>query len=98
MCSLLNWGVNRGYLANAEEVNEFVIRNSNINDVTIVLEALYVRDTVVITSRRRREVLQERWLIECLLLKWLVKETLLMACCSTAVPTLYHNDDLADHV
>ena len=39
--------------------NEFVIRNSSINDVTILLEALYVRDTVVITSRRRREVLQD---------------------------------------
>lgn len=39
--------------------NELTIRNVNTNDVTIVLEALFVRDTVVITSRRRREVLQD---------------------------------------
>ncbi|HEX2534774.1 MAG TPA: TonB-dependent receptor plug domain-containing protein, partial [Chitinophagaceae bacterium] len=38
---------------------EFVVRNSSTNDVTIILEALFVRDTVVITSRRRREVLQD---------------------------------------
>jgi hypothetical protein len=36
--------------------NELVIRNSSVNDVTILLEALFQRDTVVITSRRRREV------------------------------------------
>jgi iron complex outermembrane recepter protein len=39
--------------------NELVVRNSSTNDVTIVLEALFVRDTVVITSRRRRELLQD---------------------------------------
>ena len=39
--------------------NELVVRNSNVNDVTILLEALFQRDTVVITSRRRREVLQD---------------------------------------
>ena len=37
---------------------EFVVRNSNINNVLIQLESLFQRDTVVITSRRRREVLQ----------------------------------------
>jgi iron complex outermembrane receptor protein len=39
--------------------NELVIRNSSVNDVIILLEALFQRDTVVITSRRRREVLQD---------------------------------------
>ncbi len=39
--------------------NELVVKNSNVNDVTILLEALFQRDTVVITSRRRREVLQD---------------------------------------
>src|SRR5688572_17811579 len=39
--------------------NELVVRNSNVNDVTILLEALFQKDTVVITSRRRREVLQD---------------------------------------
>jgi iron complex outermembrane receptor protein len=39
--------------------NEFVVRNNTINDVSILLEALFQRDTVVITSRRRREVLQD---------------------------------------
>jgi iron complex outermembrane receptor protein len=39
--------------------NELVVRNSSVNDVTILLEALFQRDTVVITSRRRREVLQD---------------------------------------
>ena len=39
--------------------NELVVKNSDVNDVTILLEALFQRDTVVITSRRRREVLQD---------------------------------------
>ena len=39
--------------------NEFVVKNSDVNDITILLEALFQRDTVVITSRRRREVLQD---------------------------------------
>src|SRR6187549_649508 len=39
--------------------NELVVRNSNVNDVTIILDALFQVDTVVITSRRRREVLQD---------------------------------------
>lgn len=39
--------------------NEFVVRNNSVNDVTILLESLFQRDTVVITSRRRREVLQD---------------------------------------
>lgn len=38
---------------------EFIVRNSNINNVLIQLESLFQRDTVVITSRRRREVLQD---------------------------------------
>lgn len=36
-----------------------VIRNKDAGDITIQLQALYQRDTVVVTSRRRREVLQE---------------------------------------
>ncbi|MES1221249.1 MAG: TonB-dependent receptor, partial [Bacteroidota bacterium] len=39
--------------------NELVVRNSDKNDILVVLEALFQRDTVVITSRRRREVLQD---------------------------------------
>lgn len=39
--------------------NELVIRNKEKNDVLIVLEAVFHRDTVVITSRRRSEVLQD---------------------------------------
>src|SRR5687767_12933810 len=38
---------------------ELVVRSSNINNVLVQLQALYQRDTVVITSRRRREVLQD---------------------------------------
>lgn len=38
---------------------EFVIRNAEINNVTISLESLFQKDTVVITSRRRKEVLQD---------------------------------------
>jgi iron complex outermembrane recepter protein len=39
--------------------HELVVRNSNTNNVLVLLESLYQRDTVVITSRRRREVLQD---------------------------------------
>ena len=39
--------------------NELVVKNSSVTDVIILLEALFQRDTVVITSRRRREVLQD---------------------------------------
>jgi iron complex outermembrane receptor protein len=39
--------------------HEVTVRNSNTTNVTIVLEALFQTDTVVITSRRRREVLQD---------------------------------------
>lgn len=39
--------------------NEITIRSSGTNNVTIILEALFQTDTVVITSRRRREVLQD---------------------------------------
>lgn len=38
---------------------ELVVRNSHVNNVLVQLQALYQRDTVVITSRRRREVLQD---------------------------------------
>ena len=39
--------------------NELVIRDNKKNNVLIVLDALFQVDTVVITSRRRREVLQD---------------------------------------
>jgi iron complex outermembrane receptor protein len=39
--------------------NELVIRDNEKNNVLIVLDALFHTDTVVITSRRRREVLQD---------------------------------------
>lgn len=38
---------------------EFIVRNSNINNVLIHLQSLFQRDTVIITSRRRKEVLQD---------------------------------------
>ncbi|MBC7873911.1 MAG: carboxypeptidase-like regulatory domain-containing protein, partial [Ferruginibacter sp.] len=38
---------------------EFTVRNSNINNILIQLQSLFQRDTVIITSRRRREVLQD---------------------------------------
>jgi iron complex outermembrane recepter protein len=38
---------------------ELVVRNASVNNVLVQLQALYQRDTVVITSRRRREILQE---------------------------------------
>ncbi|HEX7846079.1 MAG TPA: TonB-dependent receptor [Chitinophagaceae bacterium] len=41
------------------EQEELVVRNSNTNNLLIRLHALYQRDTVIITSRRRREVLQD---------------------------------------
>ncbi len=40
------------------EPHERVVRNSNVNMV-IQLQSLYQRDTVIVTSRRRREVLQD---------------------------------------
>ena len=46
-------------ISDCPNLKELNATNNNINDVTIVLEALFVRDTVVITSRRRREVLQD---------------------------------------
>ncbi|HEY5772749.1 MAG TPA: TonB-dependent receptor plug domain-containing protein, partial [Chitinophagaceae bacterium] len=39
--------------------NELVIKDNEKNNVLIVLDALFQVDTVVITSRRRREVLQD---------------------------------------
>lgn len=38
---------------------EFIVRNANNNNILVQLESLFQRDTVVITSRRRREVLQD---------------------------------------
>jgi iron complex outermembrane receptor protein len=38
---------------------ELVVRSANVNNVLVQLQALYQRDTVVITSRRRREILQD---------------------------------------
>lgn len=38
---------------------EVSVKSSGTNDLLIVLEALYRQDTVIITSRRRREVLQD---------------------------------------
>lgn len=38
---------------------DFVVKNNSVNNVTITLHALYQQDTVIITSRRRREVLQD---------------------------------------
>jgi iron complex outermembrane receptor protein len=38
---------------------ERVVRNSNVNNILIQLQSLYQRDTVIVTSRRRREVLQD---------------------------------------
>lgn len=38
---------------------ELIVRNSNINNVLVQLQALYQRDTVIITSRRRRDALQD---------------------------------------
>src|SRR5688572_9647171 len=41
------------------EPQERVGRNSNANNILIQLQVLYQRDTVIVTSRRRREVLQD---------------------------------------
>lgn len=38
---------------------DFVVKNNSVNNITITLQALYKQDTVIITSRRRREVLQD---------------------------------------
>lgn len=38
---------------------ERVIRTSNVNNVLVQLQVLYQRDTIIVTSRRRREVLQD---------------------------------------
>ncbi|HRN54949.1 MAG TPA: TonB-dependent receptor plug domain-containing protein, partial [Agriterribacter sp.] len=40
------------------EARELVIRNREVNNVLIQLQPLYQKDTIIITSRRRREVLQ----------------------------------------
>lgn len=39
--------------------HEFVVRNSNTNNVLIQLQSLYKTDTVITVSRRRREILQD---------------------------------------
>ena len=41
------------------ESQELTIRNANVNNILIQLQSLYQRDTIIITSRRRREVLQD---------------------------------------
>ncbi len=41
------------------EPQERVIRNSNANNILIQLQVLFQRDTIIVTSRRRREVLQD---------------------------------------
>ncbi len=41
------------------EPQEWIVRNANVNNILLQLQSLYQRDTVIITSRRRREVLQE---------------------------------------
>jgi iron complex outermembrane recepter protein len=41
------------------EPHDRVIRNSNANNILIQLQSLYQRDTIVVTSRRRREILQD---------------------------------------
>jgi len=41
------------------EPQEYVVRNSSVNNVLIELLSVFQKDTVIITSRRRREVLQE---------------------------------------
>src|SRR5436190_7285770 len=38
---------------------ERVIRNNNANNILIQLQVLFQRDTIIVTSRRRREVLQD---------------------------------------
>ncbi|WP_276500929.1 TonB-dependent receptor [Terrimonas pollutisoli] len=41
------------------EPRQKVVRSSDVNNIVVKLQALYQRDTVVVTSRRRREVLQD---------------------------------------
>ena len=41
------------------EPQERVVRNNNANNITRQLQVLYQRDTIIVTSRRRREVLQD---------------------------------------
>lgn len=41
------------------EPQERIIRNENANNIVIQLQVLYQRDTIIVTSRRRREVLQD---------------------------------------
>jgi iron complex outermembrane receptor protein len=41
------------------ETRQVVVRNSSTNDVIVQLQPIFQTDTVVITSRRRREVLQD---------------------------------------
>src|SRR5688572_2350534 len=41
------------------EPQERLIRNANVNNVLIQLLSLYQRDTIIVTSRRRREILQD---------------------------------------
>ena len=41
------------------EPQERVVRSSNANNIIVQLQVLYQRDTIIVTSRRRREVLQD---------------------------------------
>jgi iron complex outermembrane recepter protein len=41
------------------ESEQRIIRGSDVNNIIIRLQSLFQRDTVVVTSRRRREILQE---------------------------------------
>ena len=41
------------------ETHQRVIRNDNVNNIVVQLQSLYTRDTVIVTSRRRRELLQD---------------------------------------
>jgi iron complex outermembrane receptor protein len=41
------------------EPEEKIVRANNTNDIVIRLQALFQKDTIVITSRRRRELLQD---------------------------------------
>jgi iron complex outermembrane recepter protein len=41
------------------EPHERVVRNSNAHNIVVQLQSLYQRDTIVVTSRRRKEVLQD---------------------------------------
>ncbi|MBL7722541.1 MAG: TonB-dependent receptor [Chitinophagaceae bacterium] len=41
------------------EGREYIVREGKTNNIVVILQSLFQRDTVVITSRRRKEVLQD---------------------------------------